>query len=395
MKRILSFLLLSALLVALCTPAMATESSYTILLKADDTSIPLRKEITVSLVLVKDGSADIDFYSFQDYICFDPDAFQYVDGSLQVSALDSQGNPLLRASPLPFYDSGTGPINRIFVNRASSMPATISSGSVLLTFRLKALKTGGTTLTHDTVELFQTWNAPFSVSEGPAQITITSAKHSDSGMGGGGGSGGGPVGTPSPPPDPLPEEESLPFMDVKETDWFYSAVRFVYEKDLFTGTSAKHFEPNLSMNRAMLVTVLHRMEQEPKAKSPAFSDVDRASWFASAVGWAAEEGVADGYPDGRFCPEAPMTREQLAALLYRYAALKQMTSTATGNLSQFADRRQVSPWATEAMKWAVGKNLISGKGNGILDPQGTATRAEVATILMRFFHLFSEAAGIE
>lgn len=391
MKRFVSLLLLLTLLLTFCIPVLAADSTYSLLLHVDGqsaASVSVKHEVTVSLVLAKEGNAEFELYSFQDYICFDPNAFQYVEGSLQVPVLDGLGNPLLLASPLSFYASGTGPVNRIFVNRASSTAASLPSDSVLLTFRLKALHEGDTALTHDAVELFQKVGAPDSVTEKTAQVTITAAKHSGSGTGGGGG-GSGAAALPPQPEEPQPEEIPLPFVDVEQTDWFYSAVRLVYEKGLLTGTSADRFQPNVSMNRAMLVTVLHRLEQKPQAKLSDFSDVDRTSWFAPAVGWAAETGMADGYPDGRFGPNDPITREQMAALLYRYVASKQVIGDYADSLSQFSDNGQVSPWATDAMRWAVGAELIAGKENGRLDPQGPATRAEVAAILMRYLRVFS------
>ena len=175
-----------------------------------------------------------------------------------------------------------------------------------------------------------------------------------------------------------------PFTDVAENSWYYPAVRFVNDNGLFSGTSATTFAPDMVMTRGMLVTVLHRWAGAPEREKSDFTDVTAGSWYAAAVDWAAAEGVVNGVGSGRFDPDGSVTREQIATILYRYAQKTNSSLTAKGELGQFKDAASVSSFAADGMKWAVGNGLISGKDGGILDPVGNATRAEVATIMMRF-----------
>lgn len=175
----------------------------------------------------------------------------------------------------------------------------------------------------------------------------------------------------------------LPFIDVHPGDWFYDPVCYVYSQGLMTGTSATTFEPNTSLSRAMLVAVLHRLEGSPQASAGDFIDVADSDWYAQAVNWAASVGVVNGFDDGTFQPNAAITREQLAAILRNYAAYKGFDVTASGSLSTFTDAASVSDWAKESVEWAVGSGLIGGYEDSTLRPQGTTTRAEVASVLQR------------
>ena len=173
----------------------------------------------------------------------------------------------------------------------------------------------------------------------------------------------------------------LPFADVSSSDWFYNDVRYVYEKGIMDGTGADRFSPNAPLTRAMIVTILYRMAGSPSVSgSSDFTDVAAGKWFAKAVAWAAANGIVNGYGSGLFGPNDPVTREQLAAILYRYAVYGGMTAvTLEENLGGFADTAQLSAYAIQAMNWAVGQGLIEGS-NGLLRPQANASRAEVAAI---------------
>ena len=185
--------------------------------------------------------------------------------------------------------------------------------------------------------------------------------------------------------DDTPVETGLPFTDVKADDWFYEAVKYAYDNKLMDGTSSTTFAPLMTTNRAMIVTILWRLEGSPVVNyAMNFSDVESGVWYTEAVRWAAAEGIVKGYSDTVFAPDDTVTREQLATILYRYAEYKEYDVTAKGDLTTFADGSTVSTWAADGMTWAVGAELITGKDGGKLDPTGTATRAEVATILMRF-----------
>ena len=185
--------------------------------------------------------------------------------------------------------------------------------------------------------------------------------------------------------DDTPVETGLPFTDVKADDWFYEAVKYAYDNKLMDGTSSTTFAPLMTTNRAMIVTILWRQEGSPVVNyAMNFSDVESGVWYTEAVRWAAAEGIVKGYSDTVFAPDDTVTREQLATILYRYAEYKEYDVSAKGDLTTFADGSTVSTWAADGMTWAVGAELITGKDGGKLDPTGTATRAEVATILMRF-----------
>ncbi len=175
----------------------------------------------------------------------------------------------------------------------------------------------------------------------------------------------------------------LPFTDVREGDWFYDPVCYVYSQGLMTGTSATTFEPNTSLSRAMLVAVLHRLEGSPQASAGDFIDVADSDWYAQAVNWAASVGVVNGFDDGSFQPNAAITREQLAAILCNYAQYKGFDTSASGDLSTYSDAASVSDWAQESVEWMVGSGLLGGYEDNTLRPQGTTTRAEVASVLQR------------
>ncbi|WP_302496390.1 S-layer homology domain-containing protein [uncultured Flavonifractor sp.] len=177
----------------------------------------------------------------------------------------------------------------------------------------------------------------------------------------------------------------LPFTDVKAGDWFYEAVKYVYDNKLMDGTSSTTFAPFMTTNRAMVVTILWRLEGQPETDaSLSFTDVESGVWYTDAVNWAASKGIVKGYSDTVFAPNDTVTREQLATILYRYAEYKEYDVSDKGDLTTFADGANTSSWAAEAMEWAIGSGLLTGKDSGKLDPAGTATRAEIATILMRF-----------
>lgn len=179
-------------------------------------------------------------------------------------------------------------------------------------------------------------------------------------------------------------EYGLPFLDVNRGDWFYEAVAYVYREGLMSGTSGTAFSPNAATTRGMIVTILHRLEGAPAAAAAAFDDVADGQYYTKAVAWAAANGIVEGYGDGSFRPSVPITREQLAAILYRYARYRGYDVSGANALSGFQDAASVSGYAAGAMSWAVERDLIGGMGDGTLQPQGGATRAQAAAILYRY-----------
>ncbi len=170
--------------------------------------------------------------------------------------------------------------------------------------------------------------------------------------------------------------------------WGEESAKWAFQNQVFSGTSPFRFSPEGKMTRGMMVSVLYRMEGSPDPGwgSP-FPDVPAPMYYAKPIKWASANGIAVGYSESRFAPEEQISREQMASMLYRYAQRKKepMDISARGGLTTFTDHRKISDYAEEAMAWAVGEGFLSGKGDGRLDPQGTATRAEVASMLQRFW----------
>ncbi len=191
-------------------------------------------------------------------------------------------------------------------------------------------------------------------------------------------------------------DSSSVFDDVGEKAWFRKSVDFVYTLNFMNGMSDKTFAPNVSTSRAMLVTVLWRVEGSPiPGKTAGFTDL-KAGWYRDAVAWAYENSIVKGMSDTTFAPNNSITREQIAAIFYRYAEFKGEDVTKRDDITKFPDGSKVSQYAKEAMSWAVAEGLISGTkvgGKDYLDPKGNATRAQVATILMRYLTSFDDPSG--
>ena len=194
--------------------------------------------------------------------------------------------------------------------------------------------------------------------------------------------------------DENPNTGANPFTDVSEKDWFYGDVMFVYENGLMLGTSKTLFSPHRTATRGMMATILWRMEGSPVPKGKnSFTDVEAGKWYADAITWTAENRIFAGYGKDKFGPDDPITREQLAAIFYRYADYKGYDLTVKGNLDKFKDADKITDYAKTAMQWAVGSGLVKGKSGNLLDPQGTATRAEIAAMLHRFIEKYELVQG--
>ena len=190
----------------------------------------------------------------------------------------------------------------------------------------------------------------------------------------------------------ISEEEAakLPFTDLVEDAWYTKAITYVYENGLMNGVSATMFEPNESLTRGMLVQVLYNLEGKPVVTTNMFDDVAAEAWYSAAVNWAAEKAIVNGHGEGVFAPNDAITREQLAAILYRYATYKAYDTTASGNIDSFTDGNAAADWAQTALIWAADKGIMQGDEAGLLNPTGTATRAEVAQMLLNFSKMINE-----
>ena len=195
--------------------------------------------------------------------------------------------------------------------------------------------------------------------------------------------------------DENPSTGENPFTDVSEKDWFFDDVLFVYDYGLMVGTGKTLFSPHETVTRGMMATILWRMEGSPIPKGKnRFTDVEAGKRYADAITWTAENGIFADYDKDRFKPDDPITREQLAAIFYRYADYKGYDLTVKGNLDKFKDADKITDYAKTAMQWAVGSDLVKGKSGALLDPQGKATRAEIATMLHRFIEKYELVRGI-
>lgn len=193
--------------------------------------------------------------------------------------------------------------------------------------------------------------------------------------------------------DESTETTELNFTDVKESDWFFKGVEYVVDKGIMSGVSENEFAPSGKLTRAMLVQMLYNMESRPACDAEnAFMDVPVGQWYTDAVIWANDAKIVSGMGEGLFAPNMEITREQMVAMLYNYAKYKGYDVTASADLSAFADTASVSAWAQPAMQWAVAEGYISGMGDNQLAPQGTATRAEIASVIMRFMEATAESA---
>lgn len=193
--------------------------------------------------------------------------------------------------------------------------------------------------------------------------------------------------------DETTETTKLNFTDVKESDWFFKGVEYVVNKGIMSGVSENEFAPAGKLTRAMLVQMLYNMESRPACDAEnAFMDVPVGQWYTDAVIWANDAKIVSGMGDGLFAPNMEITREQMVAMLYNYAKYRGYDVTASADLSAFADTASVSAWAQPAMQWAVAEGYISGMGDNQLAPQGTATRAEIASVIMRFMEATAESA---
>lgn len=183
------------------------------------------------------------------------------------------------------------------------------------------------------------------------------------------------------------ERTTMPFNDVSRSDWFYDAVNYVYFNNLMDGVSSTQFAPNSSTTRAMVVEIIYRMAGSPSVSTTAgFTDVASSAWYADAVNWAARRGIVEGRTATTFDPNAPVTREELATLLYRYAVNSGYDTSvgANTNILSYTDAGSISDYAFDSLQWACGAGIVNGTGNGVLSPQGQATRAQLAAMLMRF-----------
>jgi hypothetical protein len=190
--------------------------------------------------------------------------------------------------------------------------------------------------------------------------------------------------------------EERQFKDVSTSDWYFAAIAYVHAMKIMAGVGADLFEPDGTTTRAMLAAILYRLEGSPAVSgTTSFTDVEADAWYTDAVIWAEQTGIVAGYDNGLFGTDDPITREQLAAILYRYSRIKGRNVSAAGDLIGFTDAGQVSAYAMDAVKWAVALGLIQGKGEDNIDPAANATRAEIAAITQRYLDIYTKVLLVD
>ena len=395
MKKTLSFLLTLTLTVALLLGVLpaasaAGDMTYALVLSASDTSANVGDTITVSLALNRtDENADYLLYSMQDEIRYDNRYFELVDGSV------SKAFPTLDVSMRSMSD---GIHEKVIVSYIdySGNGKTMNGALTMCTFDLKVLASGTSAIestdykinmpsgkdvydsTANTVSVTVSGNTPI----GPGNpVNPPSGDNSSAGNGNDG------EGSAAGVDDKT--VANIVFADVAKDAWYYDAVLFAVTHGLFEGTGGDKFSPDAAMTRAMLVTVLYRLAGSPSVSGTnTFADVENGQWYTDAIIWANQNGIVTGYDNGLFGTNDNITREQMAAILYRYAEYQGYDISAEGDLSDYSDAESVSTWAEAAMGWASAEGLITGVTETTLSPSGSATRAQVATILMRFVDSF-------
>ena len=343
----------------------------------EEISVTAGQEIPVTLTLERtDQTEEWNMYAWQTEIVFDPEAFELVEDSVHpANGVGSSFHPGNHESRLYF--------NAYSLSKAGiRYPASLEAG----TFTLRALKEGSSIVYND--------NYLVSTSSGMDRYTCSSSSlkvnsipnpegTDPNGSGAGNGSG---TGTPEDFENGATGTSDLfRFKDVPMDAWYVDAVTYTVQRGLFKGVSETSFDPQGNMTRAMLVTVLHRLEGTPAASgSSGFEDVPSDTWYTDAVAWARESGVVEGYSDTQFGPDDFITREQMATILYRDSERKGQDVSKVVELSRYADEHEISDWARQAMNWANAEGLIIGRSENTLNPEDTATRAEVAMIIMRY-----------
>lgn len=422
MKRLVSVLLIAAwLLCALPVYAQTEEPTFSFRLSIDgaqDTAVSTGDIVTVAVTLHKTGEQTTYLmHAMQTEICYDGSFFQLVEDSIRTPDGVVTTDLALGGTERAFY------INYLSFGGGTVWAAEETIGS----FQLKVTGTTGISriFSQNSMVFKEDGSGSYPVvcSDAKAVCSQTCAVTFDS-------RGGSIIPTQYIkadekmvyPPEPsragykfagwctdtdctlrwqfseMPVTENLclfakwekdssaaTYSDVWKSDWFYSAVQYVSERDLMSGVGDGRFAPEAQTSRAMIVTILWRLEGKPSAQAEhTFADVPAGQWYSEAVCWAAEQGIVNGYSAQQFAPDDPITREQMAAILYRYAGYRGVICSQRADLSSYIDGDRIQPWAAEALAWANAMGLINGVGENRLEPQAFAIRCQTAAILQRF-----------
>lgn len=421
MKRLLCTLL-TALVLAAVLPlcAAAAEPTFSVVLALEgepEIAVSTGDVVTVTVTLNRtDAAAAYPMYAMQNEICYDSTFFRLVEGSIQTPAG-------IAASDLALYGSQRA----LYINYLSLTGGVLWEPSVqIASFQLEVVGDNGVSRLTDCNAMVCT---PDGMGSYPvvcqdawavrsAQCTVTFDSSGGSAVAPQLVERGAYAVCPAAPiragyrfsgwctdadrtlrwqfaQTPVTENLRLyakwerdngmiAYSDVWETDWFFPAVQYVTAQGLMSGVGDGRFAPEEGTSRAMVVTILWRLAGKPAAAAAEFADVPAGRWYSEAVGWAAQNGIVNGYSADTFAPDACITREQLAAILYRYALWAGCDCTAQADVNAFADGMQVQPWARQALGWANAAGLVNGIGQNRLEPQMQASRSQTAAIFQRF-----------
>jgi len=359
MKKIITILLALVLALGLMLPVCAEGSDYVFTALANGKSTAVVKPgetVTVTLTVSAAAAESFDLNSMQDYLCFNTDYLRYVEGSLCAypRANESGTTQILDANPIKFSVHGTDYYNRVYLSRTSNNTVNVENGSVMVKFDLLAMKKGMVDITHDKPELFSDPSIQSSIETVDATVMITER-----------------------------EDKTLPFVDVVEGDWCYDGVCGVYFGGIMSGFTPTRFEPNSLTNRAQIATVMYNIADRPSySVKCSFIDVPDGYWAEDAISWATETGVMVGYDENYFGPQDNITREQLAAVLWRYDGQK----SAFVEIN-FTDLQNFHQYSVPAVKWCLENGIVSGYNDGSFRPQNNATRAHIAVMMSKFLKL--------
>lgn len=358
MKRLFSMTLILTIVFALCAPcanaANGLELIYDLTVEGGDSAAVKPGDIVTVTFRMLRGDGKQENYAIsvmQNEIIYDQSFFEYVSGSAR--AVKGGANAL--------YQTRTDGTHLIRASYLSPSGGSFGAEEDFCTFQLRVVGTSGSgwiTCDWDRAQAYDGGNKTCMVNDGDTDTTTDLRITAN-----------GPCHT---------------FTDVKAADWYHGAVDYVSLRGLMGGVGNNAFSPNTTMTRAMLVTVLYRLSGSPAVTGTnPFTDVPNGQWYTNAVIWANENNVVTGYGNGKFGTNDSVTREQIATIMCRYAKQQGVNVAKTCSLAHFTDGAKVSSWADEAMRWANSIGLITGRTATTLAPQNTATRAEVATILMR------------
>lgn len=418
-KKCLS-IFLSAVMIAAAMGSMAwadeieqaDDSAYDFKLTvsgAKSATVAPGEAVDVSVSLEQQGGGDTFVMYAASYVLQYDTAFFDMESAPDFGQADSRGVTYM-------YSDDTGRDGwsavTVSVKSPSFEGSEWSSPSELLAFKLRAKKAGASAIQCSSAAMGNIYGGRYPTESNNAVVTIVNRDSSSGGedkpSSGGGSSSGGSSGSnntsggnssagAAQPGSASPDAsgaaddkaqdtvETAAFSDVAPTAWYAEPVSYVTSKGLFTGTGGGKFSPDGDMNRAMLVTVLWRLAGSPQsAQASSFKDVAQGSWYAQAVAWASSNGIVNGVSDDSFAPSASVTREQIAAMLYRYAQRAGADASYAGNLSGFRDAASVSSWAAQPVQWTIDKKIMNGVTSDTLAPGRNATRAQVASMIMRY-----------